>query len=199
MLRCARAFLLAVLLALSLPAQSTTFVRLSLEEMTGYATRIVEARALESHSEWNAEHTRIFTYTTFEVLDSLKGVSPGERVVVKQFGGKVGHLVMHVHGEPRFQPGDEAVLFLFDDSEEPGTARVVGMAQGNFRVERDRATGEKFVVSALEGANYFDPRTQMFSKPTERLPLEEFKQRVQGLIAPESAEPQGEATRRKEK
>lgn len=181
-----------------LSAQATTFVQLSLEQMTGYATRIVEARALESHSEWNAEHTRIFTYTTFEVLDSLKGEGTGERLVIKQLGGHVGHLVMHVDGEPQFRAGEEAVLFLAEDREEPARERIVGMAQGSYRVRREPGTNRGYVTRSPEGAVYFDPRRQSFTELSERLPLEEFKQRVRQILSgrpqpsPDSAAPRQE-------
>jgi hypothetical protein len=192
--------LAALLLAVAvLPARATTFARLELPEMARLATKIVQARAVESHAEWNADRTSISTYTTFEVLDSLKGSIPGERIVVKQLGGKVGHLIMKVHGEPHFQPGDETILFLDDDAVEPTMGRIVGMAQGNYRIVRDGATQERFVVSTTEGASVFDPRTRSFSTLAERLRLEEFKQEVRELLGGEPGVPEGTPEPRNEK
>ena len=194
------AILATLLLAVVvLPARATTFARLQLDEMAHLATKIVQARAVESHSEWNTDRTSIYTYTTFEVLDSLKGLTPGQRIVVKQFGGKVGHLIMKVHGEPFFQPGDETILFLYDDAVEPSTTRIVGMAQGNYRIVRDGATQERIVVSTTEGASVFDPRTRSFSLPAERLHLEEFKQKVRELLGGEPGVPERTPDERSEK
>lgn len=188
-----------VLAAAVLPARATTFARLSLDEMTRLATRIVEARAIESHSAWNAEHTTIFTYTTFVVLDSLKGASASEKITVKQFGGKVGHILMKVYGEPQFPPGEDAILFLYPDPQEPDTERIVGMAQGNFRVVVDRILGEKFAVSAMEGASFYDPRTGTFSVPAGRQPLQEFKQKVRKMVGAEDKTPEAAPEPRLEK
>lgn len=195
--RCALA-LVCLLSAGSLTARATTLQRLSLEQMTSLSTRILHARAIESHSRWNEEHTQIFTYTTFEVLDSLTDGDLPEQIVVKQFGGKVGHLIVEAHGEPLFRPGEESVLFLVRDRQEPETERIVGLAEGNYRVVRDRASQEKVVVSTTEGASYFNPRTQTFTKSTERLRLEELKERVRQLLSTESPENREKPGRREQ-
>ena len=167
------------LLALALTAQATTLVRMDLQELAAAASLVARVRCVSSESRWDGEE--IWTFTTFDVLETLKGSAP-EQITVRLIGGRVGHLISTVDGVPRFRPGEEAVLFL--EPTRAGELSVTGWVQGTFRIQRDLHTGRESVTQDTSGLAVFDPATRQFRPGGVRnLPLEEFKQRVAAALA----------------
>src|SRR5712692_5436265 len=82
-------------------AGATTLVRLSLEQLTEASSAIVRGRVVSQESRWNPHHTRIVTFTTLAVAETMKG-APGSTVVVEQLGGTVGNIRVHVSGTVHF-------------------------------------------------------------------------------------------------
>ncbi|MGZ4818923.1 MAG: hypothetical protein ACXVZJ_09875, partial [Terriglobales bacterium] len=93
---------------------------MSVEEMTQAATDVVEARAVSSRAAWNQQHTLIYTYTTFQVTQVLKGARAQE-INVKQPGGTAGGYTQKVSGVHHAQIGEEALLFLRPSAAGDGT------------------------------------------------------------------------------
>ncbi|HTC78813.1 MAG TPA: hypothetical protein VK657_09360 [Terriglobales bacterium] len=116
-------------------AAATSLRPISVEQLAQRSQLIVEARALTSYARWNPQHTLIFTYTEFRPLRALKGTL-ATPLIVKQLGGSAGGYTQHVAGVRRWQPGDEAVLFLRPSAAADGSMIVVGLSQGDFRIER---------------------------------------------------------------
>ena len=80
-------------------------------------------------------------------------------------------------GAPRFQPGEEVILFL--ERTRAGDFSVTSWVQGTFRIHRDPSTGQGSVTQDSSGFAVFDPATRKFrSAGVRNLPLEQFKQRV---------------------
>ncbi len=139
---CAAAFIfLGALLS------ATTIVPVSVERLTRESTHIVEAQASQSWSQWNAQHSLIFTYTRFQVARALKGQAPAA-IVVKQPGGSAEGYTQKVAGVRHWRSGDQAVLFLRPSQESDGTLEVTGLMQGNFIVHKN-ATGETMVSNGV--------------------------------------------------
>lgn len=116
---------------LSSAGDATTLVHMSLAQLAQAATVIVRGRVTSQVTRWNAQHTRIFTFTTVSVEETLKG-HPSSTVVIQQPGGTIGHFHVLVPGTVHFRPTGQYVLFL-----EPGPKGrylPVGMAQGAYRV-----------------------------------------------------------------
>lgn len=103
--------ILLILAAFSLPPtiRATTLARLSLDQLTAAADAVARVRCAGAESRW--ENGAIWTVTTFDVVETMKGNLPS-RVTVHLPGGRVGHLTAAVDGTPKFNPGDEAVVFL---------------------------------------------------------------------------------------
>src|SRR5205085_2267282 len=121
-----------LLLSLAAPLLfATTVIPMDVEKLASLSTHIVEARAGQSVSQWNSEHTLILTYTTFEVKKILKGQTPGT-IVVRQLGGTVEGVSQRVSGVRPWQEGEESVLFLQPSSIPDGALVVTGLMQGNF-------------------------------------------------------------------
>ncbi|MCB9547113.1 MAG: hypothetical protein H6706_14870 [Myxococcales bacterium] len=137
---------LALLLAAG-TASATIVQSLSLDEISRKADVIVHGTVVEQSTAWNETRTRIYTVTTVEVKDRVKG--QGEtRIRIRQLGGTVDGITQSIVGNARMAKGEEVVLFLTRDTAKD-LHYVVGMAQGKYAV--DRQAPEPVVRHELEG------------------------------------------------
>jgi hypothetical protein len=168
---------LSGLLLISAAAQATTLLRMDLDQLTTAAGAVARVRCIENESR--VEGGEIWTFTRFEVTEVLKGTL-APQINVRLIGGRVGSLVSTVEGVPRFQPGEEAFLFL--EATRAGDLSVTSWAQGTFRVRRAEDATER-VTQDTSGLSIFDPATRKFRPGGVRnLPIEEFRQRVREAI-----------------
>ena len=168
--------LLAALLAVMTAggAAATTLARMDLDELTRTAAVIVRARCLETSSRWEDGH--MWTRTKFVVTEAWKSKAP-QTIVVRLVGGQDGQRTVRVDGVPRFQEGEEVVLFL--EPSLKGELTVTGWAQGTFRIGRDPGTGQESVTQDTSGLGVFDPATHEFrAGGVRRMALPEFKEHV---------------------
>jgi hypothetical protein len=170
--------LVAVFMAALPPdARATTFKRMDLDELAATASVIARVRCVAAESRWEGGH--IWTFTTFEVVETLKGKLQG-RITVRLVGGKVGHLISTVDGAPRFRSGEDAVLFL--EPVQHGEMTVVSWAQGTFRIQRD-AAGRETVTQDTSSIGLFNAATRRFEPGGVRhMPLTQFRQRVSEAV-----------------
>jgi len=154
------------------PMLGSIIPRMSLEEMVREADSIVDGVVESVESRW--ENRMIFSYITIRIEDSLKG-RRSRTVVVRQVGGRIGNRILDVPGMPAFGTGDRVVVFLKDTRN--GTFHVVGMAQGRYRVENDRA------VAHLTGADFVDPRRRLQGvSTTVSVGVEALKSHIRELV-----------------
>ncbi len=147
-----------VLLALTAALTSgTTLTRLPFEDLAQQSTAVARLRCLGSEFRW--DRGEIWTETRFEVLERHKGLLPG-LITVRTIGGISGHLHSHVDGVPVFRAGEEVYLFLWERPGEP--YRVLGWAQGTFRIARNADSGTETVTQDSAMEPIFDPRTRTF-------------------------------------
>lgn len=132
---------------LAIGLRATTVIPMSVEQLTRASTHVVEATAIDSTAQWNPDHTLIFTYTRFNVSQSLKGQLP-QTIVVRQLGGTVDGITQRVSGVRHWLPGQQAVLFLKPSSTGDRAMVVTGLMQGNFLVKRS-ANGETSVTNGM--------------------------------------------------
>jgi hypothetical protein len=170
--------ILAVVLVLLCSAGSATTVKpLSVEELTARSTHVVRARAVESHSAWNAEHTLIYSETRFTAEENLKGIAPS-MFTVRQIGGSAEGYTQKVSGVRSWRAGEEAVLFLRPSDSNDGTYAVTGLIQGNFAVKRT-STGTAIVSNGVPDVTAFDSTTGKLSHyGGASMSLQELKRRV---------------------
>lgn len=128
--------------------------------MSQMAKLIVRARCVANSPAWDAGE--IWTFTTFAIQDTWKGVRPGvaSQLTVRLLGGSVGSLSSTVSGVPRFHPGEEVILFLEPTAR--GDFSVVSWIPGTFRIRHDRRTGEEIVVQDSAAFDTFNPATRQF-------------------------------------
>ena len=145
---------------------------------------VVLRAKLRRLAAWNEARTKIYTFTTLDVSDALKG-DPARRVVVKELGGALGDIALEASGMPRFSVGEEVLVFLRRDSE--GAYRTRGLAQGKMRLLREPDTGRTYAQADVSGlvwaetaggrelrpANQPSPQTN-----ARRVYLDELKERI---------------------
>jgi len=161
-------------LMLALTAGATTLVRMNLDELAKAAQIVARVRCVSSEARW--DRGEIWTFTTFEALETLKGSVP-RQITVRLIGGRVSHLKSTVDGVPRFAPGEEVYLFLEPTS--LGELSVTSWVQGTFRVRRDPASRQEFVTQDTGSVTVFDPVTRQFKPGGARnLPVDQFRRLV---------------------
>ena len=153
--------LLASLILLALTAvafaNGTTLARLRFEDLARQSSAVARLRCLDSEFLW--DRGELWTETRFAVVERNKGLLSGI-VTVRTIGGVSGHLHSRVDGVPIFRQGEEVYLFLWERPGEP--YRVLGWAQGTFRIAHNRGSGNETVTQDSALAPIFDPRSRTF-------------------------------------
>src|ERR1700690_290679 len=176
-------FLLLAALLVCPSASATTFVRMSIAEMSRAAPLIVRARCVANTVEWQGGE--IWTFTEFEVEETWRGRAP-ERIMVRLLGGRMGNITSTVSGAPRFRSGEKVVLFL--EPAPQGNFSIVSWAQGTFRIHRDLRTNEEVVTQDTAAFTTFDPATRQFAaNGIRRQPVCEFRAQVEAVLSREPA------------
>jgi hypothetical protein len=145
------------LLAVCLTTRATTLMRMSVGKMTQAAEVVVRARCVATATGWDAGE--IWTFTKFQTEDAWKGAPPS-LITVRLLGGHTDNLTSTVDGVPRFQAGEDVVLFLTPTTR--GDFTIISWMQGTFRVWRNRNTGEESVTQDTATFATFDSATRRF-------------------------------------
>ncbi len=161
--------LLPVIISLTLllfSSQTTQalMLKLTLEDMANRADSIVVGSVVHSSSQWNADHTRIYTTVAIAVEESIKGAPGGNIITISVPGGEAEGITEWVSDTPSFALGERAVVFL---EQLPDTRfEVYGQVQGKFTIdEQDEVEG---------------------------IPLAQFKEQISQALTRAPAVPEGE-------
>ena len=138
-------------------ARATTLMRMSVEKLARTAEVVARARCVANVTGWDAGE--IWTVTTFQIEETWKG-APGALITVRLLGGRAGNLTSTVDGVPRFQAGEDVVLFL--ERTARGDFSVVSWMQGTFRIRLERKTSEESVAQDTAAFPTYDPETRRF-------------------------------------
>jgi hypothetical protein len=172
-------FLFLPALLLLPPTPATTLARLSLDRLSAASDAVAHVRCAGNESRW--ENGSIWTVTTFDVVETMKGNLPGQ-IAVRLPGGRAGHLTAAVDGTPKFNPGAEAVVFL--ERLPAGGFTVAGWVEGTFRISRDPRTSRETVTQDSSAFAVFDAATRAFrTEGIRRMPIEEFRGRIAAAVA----------------
>lgn len=125
--------LLVLFLLVASPAGATVLLPAEFREMVSGSKAIVHGRVVDVRSQASADRRAIATYVTMAVDTHLKGAF-GREVTFRVPGGEAGRYRRIIVGAPRFERGDEVVLFL--TSRGPSIPYVFGLSQGVYRVSR---------------------------------------------------------------
>lgn len=86
-----------------------------LELMSNEADVILTGKVVQNRSGWNADKTRIYTKSTLQVGEYLKGISGGGSVEITSPGGEIGNVGELYTDIPRFDLNEEVLVFLKRD------------------------------------------------------------------------------------
>ena len=139
-----------LLLALLHPSGETsagTAERLDLGALARQSELIVEARVLSARAV--DVEALLATEYLLEVARTFKGRDEAYRAVRLPGGLRADGSGLLIPGLPRFTPGEEAVLFLSQESAN-GLRMPIGLGQGKLGIQR-LASGEKRLVHELHG------------------------------------------------
>lgn len=100
---------LVVALCVATSAAASTVLKLDLESLVANSQQIIDGTV--TRVDTKVEHGKVFTYTTIEVQDGLKGANAGDAVTVRQIGGRTDELATWVPGIPGFQAGERVIGF----------------------------------------------------------------------------------------
>lgn len=182
---CGRAALVLLLLACVGSLRATLVPRMSLEEVVDASESIVQGTVVRSWAAWDDGHKHIWTHYEIQVADKLKGSVPGT-IVVSEPGGAVGETELQIAGTPRYEVGEEVVLFA--ERTPLGYLRTCGWGQGKFSVVRSGPSGMITVRTAARGIQLVERPAATQSQPGTPLgdvngqELEQFKTRVRRLV-----------------
>jgi len=170
--------ILAAVSSIPQASHATTLARLSLDQLAVAADAVARVRCAGAES--HRENGSIWTVTTFDVVESMKGNLP-TLVRVHLPGGRVGHLIVTVEGTPKFNAGDESVVFLVRSP--AGGFSVAGWVEGAFRIALDPRTRGETVTQDSSAFAVFDAATRSFkTEGIRRMPIEQFRARVAAAI-----------------
>jgi hypothetical protein len=184
----AAAFLLA---AATLPSQAASVLPAQLDEIVDRAAVAFEGRCVANRTERDLETGLVVTYTTFEVIDRLKGaVAPTH--TIKQIGGSLpdDNIQYKVEGVPTFNVGEDYVVFLARASRK-GFSSPIALAQGRFGIRQSQAgrevgNGRDFreLTERLPQA-MVPPRARARMQgvgPVKQIDLDDFKEIVRARV-----------------
>ena len=122
---------------------------LGLDRLHGDAKLVFLGECLSNSVEFDQQSNRVVTYTTFEVIETYKGIAgkgiagkgkAGGSLTIKQIGGNLpeANLSVRIPGVPQFEVGQRYVVFL-PPASKLGFSSPVGLSQGKFMVKTDAA------------------------------------------------------------
>ena len=132
---------LAGVLASAASLTATTVIPPTFEQLVDQAQEIFQGKVTDVKSQWIGEGAdrHIVSYITFEVKDALKGVS-GKTFTLRAFGGTVDGETMLIGDGPKFEVGDEDIVFVENNGSQ--VVPLVGLMHGRFHVRKDQAGRE---------------------------------------------------------
>jgi hypothetical protein len=172
------ALLFAAALTLTPIAAEATIARaVKFDEKVEQAAAIVVGRVVSQQSRWDAGGRRILTYSKIEVEKTLKGF-PAREITIVTPGGTVGDVAQDFVGVPRFNAGDEHVVFVRNTQIGP---TVLFLDQGAYRLEKD-GRGDRIVRPVDSNAVLVDTQRGAAVTAEQAGPLREFEGRVRDSL-----------------
>ena len=119
---------------------ATILKPLNMAKLVEKSSLIVEGQVTDIRSAWNENQTMILTEIDITLAQAnavLKGETANNTVTLKLWGGTVSDQTTIVLGNPSFSMNENVLLFLRPGrrGDFNGFFRLVGMAQGKYRVE----------------------------------------------------------------
>ena len=189
-------FLVASGVVLADRIEATTVIPPDFDQLVNESDYVIRSVVKSVTTEYrpSASGRKIVTKVELEVHEVVAGTPPAQ-VVLELLGGRVGDEEMVVEGSPRFQVGDEDILFV------SGNGRTVcplfAMMHGRYPIMKEAATGREYMarsnrVPLMSTSDVALPMGQgatgtlqlRLASPAQALPPGEFVQQVKAAINP---------------
>jgi hypothetical protein len=142
-------------------AQSETS---EIKRLSKDADVILTGKVSQKESSWNDSKTRIYTKTTVQVDEILKGNNSESSIEITTPGGEVGEVGELYSHMPTFEDNEDVLVFLKKDTKNEGYKVLHGEA-GKIKVIRDTKSKEKVTGSNMR---LKDLKSQIKSYITEK-------------------------------
>ena len=103
---------------------------------------IITGKVIDKESSWNESKSRIYTKTTVQVDEYLKGTNAEQSVEIRTPGGEVGDVGELYSHMPRFENEEEVLVFLRKD-DKIKEYRVQNGEEGKITIISDSKSKEK--------------------------------------------------------
>ncbi len=173
-----------ILLVLAGLAGATTFAPSTVDDRLRTAERVVCAECRTVEVRPDPATGLLYTYTTFDLLEDMKGRTDSPTIRLRLIGGRLGNRATVVAGVPRFKNGSEYVLML-GKRNKAGYPTVVQFERGVLAMRSD-ARGRRFV----EGAGAVGVRR------AAAMPLDKVRARVARVVREQEAARRKQAERK---
>lgn len=124
---------LSIISFLSLPVSATTLVGMAIDEVAAEAELVFEGEVIEHNVRREAASGLIHTYVTFNVLDVIKGVSPGATLELRFTGGQFNGQIVEISGSSIPAAGEHGIYFVESTSENLLNP-LLGWSQGHYLI-----------------------------------------------------------------
>jgi hypothetical protein len=153
-------------------------------QLVSFSDLIVQGRVTGIKVAQDASVGSLYTYVSLDVASVLKGSIPGDRIVLKQLGGRLGATALQIAGQPAFSVGEEVLVFL-EVRPRDRTLTVTAQWQGKFTIAAASGAPQSAVRDDPGGA-----ARGIFSGQTRALAswLPELRQEI-GASAAEATAP----------
>ncbi len=175
------ALALAIGAGMPSPAQATTFVPLTTENLADVSTAIVEGTVTEVRTELD-DKDRVWTIATVDVTRRLKGAGVADTIEVWSLGGDIGRYTTHVEGQAVFSEGEHLLTFLHRS--ESGRYTPVGKFLGKLTFRRAPDADREHLMRWHPRAEWsFDHRFLPHPAADRRVYAEDFIAEVESHLA----------------
>jgi hypothetical protein len=135
-------------LACSEAALASTAIVPGDDEMVVESRAIITGKVIGLSAAIDPHTNRVYTYIRLEVNMVLKGAITEREIVLKELGGETADLGTMIFGMPRFEQGQQVLLYL--NTWPDGALRVHQGFLGKFNIDVDASTGRLFVERYLD-------------------------------------------------
>jgi hypothetical protein len=119
-----------------------------IKQLSKKADVILTGKVTQKKSSWNDSKTRIYTKTTVQVEEYLKGNTRENSIEITYPGGEVGDVGEIYTHMPRFENNEEVLVFLKKDKKNDGYQVLFG-EEGKITMINDEKTNKKVTASNL--------------------------------------------------
>jgi len=144
-----RALILVAGLFAAISADATSVVPPTFDQLVAESEQVFRGVVTATRCEWkgSGDQRRIVTVVTFDVRETVIGDLP-PTIELEFLGGEIDGEGMLIAGQPKFEVGDEDILFVAGNH--VSLCPLVGMMYGRYLVVRDSGTAA--IVARNNGA-----------------------------------------------